>query len=91
MRKIVTSLILIILLLNTYTIVKAADGISLSGPSQANIGETVTITLTSSGLTGNVTLSASNATLSTSQIWVENNSVTFSATITASFKPSAVV
>lgn len=82
MKKIITSFIAILLILGTFNIVKAADSISLSGPSTAKVGDTVTITIKSNGLTGNVILSAKNATLSVSEIWVEKDSNTFTATIT---------
>ena len=84
MKRIIISLIMILLILSTFNIVKAADSISLSGPSSAKIGDSVTITIKSSGLTGSVNLSASNATLSTGKIWVEKNTQTFTATITGS-------
>lgn len=82
MKKLISSLIIILLVSVTFNNTKAANSISLSGPSEAKIGDTVTITLTANGLTGNVKLNANNATLSVSQIWVEKNSVTFTATIT---------
>lgn len=82
MKKIITSFITILLILSTFSIVKATDSISLSGPSTAKVGDTVTITIKSNGLTGNVILSAKNATLSVSEIWVEKDSQTFTATIT---------
>ena len=83
MKKLISSLIIIILLIMSavFNNTKAANTISLSGPSEAKIGDTVTITLTANGLTGDVKLIANNANLSVSQIWVENNSVTFTATI----------
>ncbi len=54
-----------------------------SNVSEAKKGETITLTITANGLTGNVRLSASNATLSDSQKWVEKNNVTITATLTA--------
>ena len=83
MKKLISSLIIILLIVSVaFNNTKAANNISLSGPSEAKIGDTVTITLTANGLTGNVKISSKNANLSTSQIWVEKNSVTFNATIT---------
>ena len=63
--------------------VSAAEyNFNFTGDTVANIGDTVTLTITANGLTGNVKLSSSNATLSDSQKWVERNSVSITARIT---------
>ena len=92
MRKIIyKSLIILFALLvitNTLNITenisKAADySFNLSGSSSANVGDTITFTITANGLTGNVKLSGSNVSLSDSQKWVEKNTVTFTAKVNA--------
>lgn len=55
---------------------------NFTGPSEATSGQTVTLTITGNGLTGKVNLSSSNATLSTSFVWIEKNSVNITAKIT---------
>ncbi len=63
--------------------VKAAEyNFNFTGSTTANVGDTVTLTITATGLTGNVKLSSTNATLSDSQKWVERNSVSITARIT---------
>ncbi len=81
MLIVVTQLVLQVLCCNKN--VNAAEyNFNFTGATVANIGDTVTLTITANGLTGNVKLSSSNATLSDSQKWVERNSVSITATIT---------
>lgn len=63
--------------------VNAAEySFNFTGNTTANVGDTVTLTITANGLTGNVKLSSTNATLSDSQKWVERNTVSITAKIT---------
>lgn len=79
-RIAITSLFLIIITIN-YNIA-ASYSFNFVGPSTANNGDTVTLTITGNGLTGKVSLSASNATLSNNSVWIEKNSVSITAKIT---------
>ena len=73
----------IILIYFIKTNVKAASySFNFTGPSEATNGQTVTLTITGTGLTGKVNISSSNATLSTNSIWIEKNSVNITAKIT---------
>ncbi len=91
MKKIIYKIFIIcVFLLTVMNLIKIGENISkaatytfnLTGPTTANVGDTLTFTITGNGLTGNVKLSGSNVNLSDSQIWVEKNSVTFTAKIT---------
>ncbi len=55
---------------------------NFTGPTECSKGDTITLTITATGLTGNVKLTATNATLSDSQKWVEKNSVSITAKVT---------
>lgn len=79
-RIAITSLFLIAVTIN-YNIA-ASYSFNFVGPSTANNGDTVTLTITGNGLTGKVNLSASNATLSNNSVWIEKNSVSITAKIT---------
>ena len=82
MKKILLSLgIILAIVLNVVYTKAASYNFNFTGPSQASKGETVTLTVTGTGLTGNVLLSATNATLSASSVWVERGSATVTATI----------
>lgn len=79
MSKKVKILVSIMLILATLIIIapkaQAAGLVIAFSKSTANVGDTVTVTVTGSGVTGSVNLSVSgNATLSQSTVWVENNS-----------------
>lgn len=63
-------------------IFSASYSFNFVGPTTANIGDTLTFTITANGLTGKVKLSGTNAVLSDSQKWVEKNSVSITAKIT---------
>ncbi len=82
MKKILLSLsIILVVVLNVVYSKAASYSFNFSGPSQASKGETVTLTVTGTGLTGNVILSATNATLGASSVWVERGTATVTATI----------
>lgn len=82
MKKIVFSLVIILMMLTTCQVFGATYNFNFTGPTEATSGQTVTLTVTGTGLTGKVLLTASNATLSNSQVWVEKNSVNVTAKIT---------
>ena len=82
MKKILLSLsIILVIVLNVVYSKAASYSFNFTGPSQASKGETVTLTVTGTGLTGNVILSATNATLGVSSVWVERGTATVTATI----------
>ena len=74
-------LIIIIGIMGTNQISAANFSFNFVGQTEANKGETITLTISANGLTGRVNLSSSNASLSDSQKWVEKNSVSITATI----------
>lgn len=79
-RIMITSLFLIVVTIN-YNIASSYS-FNFVGPNTANNGDTVTLTITGNGLTGKVNLSANNASLSNSSVWIEKNSVSVTAKIT---------
>ncbi len=83
--KILITCLMLIIVTNVIMLTEnkaATYSFSFTGPTQANNGDTLTFTITANGLTGNVKLSGSNVSLSTSQTWVEKNSVTITAKVT---------
>ena len=62
-----------------------AASVTLSGSSSGAPGKKITITI-KGDFTGRVNLSASNGTLSKSNVWIENNSQTFTVTLGQSGK-----
>lgn len=83
MKKILLSFIISAIILSCGNNIFAASySFNFSGPSEASKGQTVTLTITATGLTGKVNLSSTNATLSSSSVWVEKNSVNITAKIT---------
>lgn len=70
------------LLLGITKVNAAAYNFNFSGPTEAVKGQTVTLTITGTGLTGKVVLSSTNANLSSKSVWIEKNSVNITATIT---------
>ena len=83
MKRIILSFIISAIILSySNSIFAASYNFNFSGPSEASKGQTVTLTITATGLTGKVNLSSTNATLSSSSVWVEKNSVNITAKIT---------
>lgn len=82
MKKILLSFVILLLILGTSIVSAASYSFNFTGPTQATKDQTVTLTITATGLTGKVTLSASNASLSNSSVWVEKNTVNVTAKIT---------
>lgn len=85
MKKILVRIIITSLFLTAVTInynIASSYSFNFVGPNTANVGDTVTLTVTGNGLTGKVNLSANNASLSNSSVWVEKNSVSITAKIT---------
>lgn len=84
-KKIIIITLLTIILLIAASVREKSQAASYSfnftGPSEASKGQTVTLNITGSGLTGKVALTASNATLSSSQVWVEKNTINVTAKI----------
>ena len=76
------ALVLITNIINITENFAATYSFSFTGPTQANLGDTLTYTINANGLTGNVKLSGSNVSLSASQTWVERNTVTITARVT---------
>lgn len=82
MKKIVLSLIMILIILGMCNVNAASYNFNFTGPSEATNGQTVTLTVTGTGLTGKVLISGANVTLSNTQVWIEKNSVNVTAKIT---------
>lgn len=82
MKKILSVFIIILIILSGCKAFAADYSFNISGPKEASNGETVTINITGNGLTGKVLLSAKNATLNSTQVWVEKNTVSVTAKIT---------
>lgn len=82
--KVCAILIIIVIITNASNILVAATYSFnfTANQLEANKGDTITLTITANGLTGNVKLSSNNASLSDSQKWVEKNTVTITAKIT---------
>ena len=82
MKKILSVFTIILIILSGCKAFAADYSFNISGPKEASNGETVTINITGNGLTGKVLLSAKNATLNSTQVWVEKNTVSVTAKIT---------
>ena len=82
MKKILLSLLISLIIVSTSSTSAAQYNFNFTGPAEATSGQTVTLTVTGTGLTGKVMLSSTNASLSSSQVWVEKNSVSITAKIT---------
>lgn len=82
MKKILLSLIISLITIGVCQVRAASYNFNLTGPTEATNGQTITLNITGTGLTGKVILSSSNATLSSSQVWVEKNTVNVTAKIT---------
>ena len=82
MKKILSVFTIILIILSGCKAFAADYSFNISGPTEASNGETVTINITGNGLTGKVLLSAKNATLNSTQVWVEKNTVSVTAKIT---------
>lgn len=82
MKKILSVFTIILIILSGCKAFAADYSFNISGPTEARNGETVTINITGNGLTGKVLLSAKNATLNSTQVWVEKNTVSVTAKIT---------
>lgn len=63
-----------------FSIKSYAGSISVSSPSTVEPGKSFTVTIKGNNATGQVTLKASNATLSKSTVWVEDSTITVTAT-----------
>lgn len=75
-------LIIIAILVAFMPKVNAASLTIAFSKSTANVGDTITVTVNGSGLSGRVTLSVSgNATLNQNNVWVENSSTSATLTI----------
>lgn len=81
-KKILLSLMITLILFSNFNVKAASYSFNFTGPSEATSGQTVTLTITATGLTGKVNLSSTNASLSTNSVWVEKNSVNVTARIT---------
>ena len=80
---IITLLIIGFVLFSTSISMAASLTISTS-KSEAKEGETVSITVNGSGITGRVNLSATGGTLEESSVWVENSKATVNLTLNGS-------
>lgn len=81
-KKILLSLMITLILFSNFNVKAASYSFNFTGPSEATSGQTVTLTITATGLTGKVNLSSTNASLSTNSVWVEKNSLNVTARIT---------
>ncbi len=61
--------------------IAASYNFSFVGPTEGNVGDTLTYTITGEGLAGLVQLSGSNVQLSKDQEWIERNSISITAKI----------
>ena len=84
MSKVHKIIIMIIILFFAVTIKCYAGSIGVSTSGTAEPGSTVTIKVSGNNATGRVNLSGKNIKLSSSSVWVENNTQTVTGTITGS-------
>lgn len=82
MKRIILSLIMVLIISSACNVKAASYNFNFTGPGEATNGQTVTLTITGTGLTGKVLISGTNVTLSSTQVWIEKNSVNVTAKIT---------
>lgn len=82
MKEILLTILASLIIVSTSRVSAAQYNFNFTGPKEATNGQTVTLTVTGTGLTGKVMLSSTNASLSNSQVWVEKNSISVTAKIT---------
>lgn len=81
MKKVIKSLIITFIMILTIAVIMPksnAAGLTISlSKTTANVGENVTVTVNGNGIAGKIALSVSeNATVSPSNVWVDNSSAT---------------
>lgn len=82
LKNILCILIFITILISIMPKVQAAGLVIAFSKSNANVGDTVAVTVTGSGVSGKVNLNVSgNATLSQNSVFVDNNSASVNVTI----------
>ena len=81
-KVICISIILIILVFGINYVKGSSYSFNVTAVSEAKKGDTVTISIIGTGLTGRVNVTATNATLNVDRVWVENNTQTVNAKIT---------
>lgn len=83
LKKIVTIILAMMLTLFINLPISNAAGLTISfSKSNANVGETIAVTVKGSGIAGKISLTASgNATLSQNSVWVDNSSATVNVTV----------
>ena len=75
--RIIKIIVFLIIALSAYLPISMAASLTMStSKSDAEGGETITITVNGNGVTGKVALSATGGTLSQSSVWVDNSKTT---------------